>query len=700
MKRVSPALLCAALALSACRAERPWNLLVVTLDTTRADALGCYGNPAIRTPNLDRLAREGILFEHAITAVPITTPSHSTVFTGTYPLAHGVRDNGRFRLAGSASTLAEMLREHGFSTGAAVGAFPLTRNWGLDQGFDFYEDHVTVTSEDEAGHRQGPVRMYFDERPASRVNDAILPWLREHGKQRFFAWVHYWDAHQPHDPPPPFSDLYAQNLYFGEIAYVDQALGVVVEELQRLGVADRTVILVVGDHGEGLGAHGEDTHSMLLYEATLHVPMLLSIPGGPRGVRVAERVGTVDIVPTLLEVLGLPASRLSQGRSLVAAFTHPERPAADRRPYYAETLSPRLSYGWGEQRALYLERWKLLFGPRIELYDLAGDAAELANLAPADPTERLTSALSTFVAREARATASSAVSEIDAETRHRLAALGYLSGAGEQQQVEERLRRDGDPPQDHVSKVSTWSRCKSDLERRDFLGARELAALLVEDDPRNAFYRALLASAELGLGHVSAAADVLDAGALGHQNDEVALQVASTLFQTGEEGRALALSRRVAAEVPSAPAEYILGEMLGAQRDESGHEFHLRAALAADPAHWRARQSLAILLADAGRAELAEEQFRELVARRPLDPAARLNYATFLFAQRRYVDSEREIDRALDLSPLYWKARLARVALLNATDRRAEARDQAERIARECPDRRVVAQAERMLEEP
>lgn len=690
----------AALLAAGCRRGNDWNLLVVTLDTTRADALGCYGNPAAATPHLDRLAREGVLFERALTAIPITTPSHSTIFTGTYPMAHGVRDNGRFRLAPSATTLAEILQQQGFATGAAVGAFPLTRNWGLDQGFDFYDDHVTVASEDEAGRRVAPVRMFFDERPASRVNDAILPWLREHGRERFFAWVHYWDAHQPHVPPPPFSDLFAQNLYQGEIAYVDQAFGVVMEELRRLGVADRTVVLVVADHGEGLGEHGEDTHSMLLYDATLHVPLLLSYPGARPGARIAEQVGTVDIVPTVLELLGLPPAADAQGRSLVDLAAHPERPASNRRTYYAETLSPRLSYGWGEQRALFSEQWKLLHGPRLELYDLAADRRELRNLAPADPTELLTTALATFVARNARASAAGAVSEIDVETRNRLAALGYLSGSGEAPTVEERLRRDGDPPQQHIGNVSLWSRCKTHLERRDYLAARELADILVRRDAQNAFYRALLASAELGLGRFTAAATVAEGGPINAQNDAIYLQIATALFSSGLDARAVALTRRVAAEAPSALAHYNLGEMLGTLGESAEHERELRAALELDADFGRARQSLAILLAGSGRLDLAEAEFRDLVARRPLDPAARLNFATFLFSRERYADAERELDRALDLAPDYFKAQLARATLFAATGRDAAARELAARIAAQCPDPRLVAQANRLAEAP
>ncbi len=693
------------LALAACGREPKLNLLLVTFDTTRADFLGCYGKTSARTPNLDRLAAEGALFENCMTPVPITTPSHSTMFTGLYPLAHGVRDNGRFRLPAERTTLAEILKAEGYATGAAIGAFPLTRDWGLDQGFDFYDDHITVAAEDERGRRRQGPGIFFDERPAARVNDAILPWLRDHARRRFFAWVHYWDPHQPHVPPPPFSDLYPHDLYQGEIAYADQALGVVLDELKRQGVYDRTVIAMLADHGEGRGEHEEDTHSMLLYNATLHVPFILRIPGEKGGRRVRSRVGTVDLMPTLLEILGLPVPADLQGRSLVAelgrADANPAQAPADQRPYYAETLSPRLSYGWGELRALFVGPHKYIHGPRRELFDVRQDPQELANLAPGAEAERLQNGLQAFVTENASTTASEALADSDAATRERLAALGYISAGGEGPiQIEEKLRDDGDPPQDHIASVSLWSLCKQSLQRQDYLGAREQALRLVEEEPGNAFYRALLATAQLGLGQAEEAAAVAAAGPISSQNDYVYMEVARVLFSNGDHQRALALAKKVAAAQASAPTHFLLGAMLGELGDRAAEEGELAAALAADPKHNAARQRLAVLLAEAGRVAEAEVHLRRLAADTPLDPSAHLNLATLLLKTARQEEARSELRRALDLAPDYWKAHLALLALHLAAGERGEAEAVYSTLAARCRDPRVMAEARQMMERP
>lgn len=694
--------LAAAVLAAGCGSRPGFNLLVVTLDTTRADFLGCYGKAGARTPNVDRLAAEGTLFEHAQTTAPITLPAHTTMFTGLYPLAHGVRDNGRFRLPDERTTLAEVLKQAGYATGAAIGGFPLTRRWGLAQGFDFYDDHVSVTFEDRTGRRApGHEAAFFEERPAARVNDAILPWLRQNARRPFFAWVHYYDPHHPHVPPAPFSDLYPGDLYRGEIAYADQALGVLLEELRRQGVDQRTVVAVLGDHGEGRGEHEEDTHSMLAYESTLHVPMILRVPGAAGGRRVQERVGTVDLMPTLLELLGLPAPTELDGRSLLAAMRRLDPEPANRRAYYAETLSPRLSYGWAELRVLYEGRFKYVHGPQPELFDLSQDPAELRNLA-ADaqaPGERLRRGLELFVAHKAAPTAAAAVERVDRATRDRLAALGYLAADDDAAlRVEERLRADGDPPQRHIPYVSLWSRCKQNLQIQDYVVAREQALQLVGHEPGNAFYRALLATAYAGLGQLEQAAAVADQGPIGPQNDYVYVEVARQLYSAPRgRPRAMTLAARVAQAQPSAPALYLLAEIRGDQGDVEGQGQLLRQALELDPGHLRARQSLAVQLARLGQADQAEKEFRAVLERSPLDPVTHLNLGTLLLQGGRPGEGRRHVERALELEPEYWKAHVALLAIHLDAGRRAEARAVLERLSRRCPDAGLVEQARRMM---
>lgn len=685
-----------------CRARRPWNVLVVTLDTTRADHLGCYGKESARTPNLDRLAAEGTLFSNCVSAAPVTTPSHSTIFTGLYPPAHGVRDNGLFALPEGSGTLASRLRGAGWSTGAAVASFPLTRGFGLAQGFDFYDDHITVLAEGPSGERVKPFRgSYFDERPAARVNDAVLPWLRRQAREPFFAWVHYWDPHQPLVPPPPFNQLFAHDLYQGEIAYVDQCLGTLLAELRARGLGDRTLVVVVGDHGEGRGEHDELSHSMLAYDSTLHVPLLIRAPGAPAGRRVAQRVGTVDLLPTVLALLGQPVPAGLDGRSLAPLVTGAEPESASRRLYYAETFSPRLSYGWGELRALYSGPTKLIHGPRTELFDLSSDPEEVESLAAARPgeVERMTEALSSFLRTHARPAAAGAVRPGDEETRRRLESLGYLTGAGAAPSSVEALRTDGTAPQDRVGDVNLWSRVKAQLDEGSFLEARELALELVAREPANTHYRMLLLQAWAGIGRLDEAARVAEESAsLSHSGNDV-LRLAELLFASGERRRGLALAERAVAEKESAPGRFLLAEMRRALGEKERADEDLRATLRLEPRFDKARSALALALAESGTPEgvaEAEVEFRQLLRDRPLDVRAHFNYGLLLMKSGRLEEGASSVRRAIELHPSYWEAHLALLAARVDQGLREEAAEILRRLEADCREPAILGMARKL----
>ena len=250
-----------------------FNVVIITADTTRADHVGCYGNRSVETPFIDQLARDGILFAQAITPSPSTLPSHSSLLTGLYPSHHGARANGTFRLDEKVTTLAEMLKQKGYCTGAVISAFVLDSRFGLDQGFDLYHDDLTKGMQYSA--------HMFRERAAELSNEPATKWLRENADGPFFLWVHYFDPHAVYLPPEPFRSQYADDLYDGEIAYVDAQIGVLLEQLDELGVRQKTLVIYTADHGEGLGEHGEQTHSLLVYDATLHVPLVISCPRAP-----------------------------------------------------------------------------------------------------------------------------------------------------------------------------------------------------------------------------------------------------------------------------------------------------------------------------------------------------------------------------------------------------------------------------------
>ncbi len=407
---------------------RPWNLLVLTLDTTRRDRLSCYGYGSPTTPNLDRLADEGVLFERAITPVPITLPAHATLLTGLDPSEHGVRNNGTFVLDPHHVTLAEALQAQGYATGATLGSYTVASQFGLDQGFDRYDDSFPSTSRTRERETL--------QRTADQVTDNVIAQLRDHVTRRpdqpFFHWAHYFDPHFPYAPPADYKDRFGD--YAGEIAFMDAEIGRLMAELDRLGLRANTWILCVADHGEAFGEHQESTHGMLLYSATIRVPCILTPPAewrdlpnkDARGRRVAETIGLKDLAPTLINAVGLPAVTLpATGSSLLPLLAGQwDGP----RVVYTETLMPYLDYGWSELRGARTDRWCYIRAPEKELYDLRKDPDEAVNLALRFP--EVTERLEGWCARFATDAGASPVAAPDPETLAKLRSLGYIGGGG------------------------------------------------------------------------------------------------------------------------------------------------------------------------------------------------------------------------------------------------------------------------------
>jgi len=397
------------------------NILFITLDTTRADRLGCYGDQAAATPNLDGLASEGVLFEKTLAPIPLTLPAHSTIFTGTIPPFHGVRDNGGYTLDPRHETLAGLLKQRGgWSTGAFVAAYVLDARWGLNQGFDRYFDDFDLS-------KYKTIAMGDVSRLASEVIDAALPWLDQHASGRFFAWLHFYDPHTPYDPPEPFKTQYAAQPYRGEIAYVDSQLGRVFRWLEDRKLSDRTIIVALGDHGESLKEHGEGTHGLFVYDATLRVPLIIRAPFSKlRGRRVSSVVRSEDVMPTLLDLLGIPTPGAVQGRSLAPLMTG--QSADLNLDAYAESYYARFHYGWSELRALRAGRFKYIEAPRPELYDMDQDPGETRNLYEERKplADRMAGELRRLESASSSPQAAAGPSSVDPETRERLAALGYI----------------------------------------------------------------------------------------------------------------------------------------------------------------------------------------------------------------------------------------------------------------------------------
>jgi len=400
-----------------------FNVLVLTLDTTRADRLGCYGCDRAETPALDALAAGGLRIGDAVTPVPITLPSHATIFTGVEPPRHGARHNAEFTLGDEQTTLAEVLGAEGYATAAFISAFVLDARFGLDQGFDHYDDDISVAAA-SALYREG------NERPANSVTGAAIEYLRSRSPaEPFFAWVHYYDPHNPYLPPSPYKETFRDQPYDGEIAFMDHEIGRLLNTLEEVGLRDRTLIVAVADHGEGLGEHDESTHTMLIYESTMHVPLILSCPGLFQGPYVVEDVvvSIADIFPTILALLGIESPGAVDGLTLFDAVARTDR------ALYLETLAPYFDNGWSPLYGLRRHEDKYILAPTPEYYDLTADPDELQNLeARADgqareARDRLASALAERLAGIPSLEAVVASAEaLDPDARRRLETLGYI----------------------------------------------------------------------------------------------------------------------------------------------------------------------------------------------------------------------------------------------------------------------------------
>ena len=389
------------------------NVLLVTVDTLRADRLGCYGAKAVRTPAADALAARGTLFTRAFAHTPSTLPSHASILLGLTPNAHGVHDNSGFIVREDFLTLPEWLKAQGYATAAFVGAFPVDSRFGLVQGFDVYDDNYGS---------QGPTDMVFVERKADAVVAGALRWL-DGRPEPWFLWVHVFDPHQPYEPPEPYRTEYRGRPYDGEIAYADSALDKLFGFLREKGLEDRTAVVLTADHGESLGEHGESTHGYFAYNATLHVPLILAVPGAKPS-RPDANVGHVDIFPTVCDLAGEKRPAGLQGRSLLPLVQGKARPP---QPIYFEALTAYYNRGWAPLRGYILGPEKYMDSPIPEAYDLEKDFAEIENLAEKRDLAMARKTFADLVRAESSPLADRAGQAMDRATAEKLRSLGYLA---------------------------------------------------------------------------------------------------------------------------------------------------------------------------------------------------------------------------------------------------------------------------------
>ncbi len=449
------------------------NVLLITVDTTRADYLGCYGGTAAPTPNMDRLAREGTLFRRCSTSAVMTLPSHCTIMTGLYPFVHGVRQNGTGHLPTAAKTLAEVLKSAGFVTAASIGSYVLDPRFGISQGFDAYHGVQSRTGSDVAGAQ----------RKGDKVCDDALELLRQRARQRFFLWVHFYDPHYPYESPR-HPDVLSAAAYADEIAFMDSQIGRLLDGLRELGVEQNTLVLLVGDHGEGLDEHLEYQHGYFVYETCQHVPLLVRCPGVvPAGRQIDAVVRTVDVAPTILELTGQPPLSAASGVSLMPLLAG--RSADLQLRAYAETVEPYALFRLSRIRTLTVGEWKYIWSPSPQLFDLESDPGELHNVMAEHPDtamslrEQLRALLAEAPPRIAEDTPPALTS---GETA-RLESLGYVAAVADSNAAGmselDTFEPEGGDPHAHAAVIRAYEHARDAIGRGGFEQAEtELRSVL------------------------------------------------------------------------------------------------------------------------------------------------------------------------------------------------------------------------------
>jgi arylsulfatase A-like enzyme/Tfp pilus assembly protein PilF len=401
--------------------KRKLNLLVITIDTLRADHTGIYGHDKIHTPYIDDLGQNGVLFTRAFSHVPLTLPSHCSLFTGNLPLNHGVRDNG-YRMPDFNVTLAEVLKKENYKTAAFVGAFPLDSRFGLNKGFDVYDDSYGSTN---------PIRdLSFIERKAEEVNSRAIGWITDNKENRFFVWIHYFDPHAPYEPPSPYDLEYAGREYDGEIAYTDHVLGELLEKLDQLELTEKTLIVLTSDHGEGLGEHREKTHGIFIYDSTLRVPLIFSNPKIlPENKVISDQVALIDVMPTILDLMDLGPMPETEGNSLRSVLSG--KKSVPDRYCYIESVAAMMDRNWAPLQGIRTKEWKYIDAPVPELFDLLSDPEENYNIVEKKPelARRFQKELQNAIEKSSTSRSSHVFeSKMDEDTRRKLMSLGYISG--------------------------------------------------------------------------------------------------------------------------------------------------------------------------------------------------------------------------------------------------------------------------------
>jgi arylsulfatase A-like enzyme/Flp pilus assembly protein TadD len=620
------------------------NVVFITIDTLRADHLGCYGYKQIHTPNIDALAADGIRFERAYTSVPVTLPSHTVIFTGTYPMLSGMHDFAANKLNPAQPTLASVLKERGYATAAVIGSAVLDSRFGLNHGFDFYYDHFDFSRLQESN-------LDEMERTGNLVADVTLDWLSKNYQKQFFLWMHLYDPHYPYRPPPPYGEEYQGRPYDGEIAFADAQVGRLIRFLKDKGVYGKTLIVLSGDHGESLGEHGEKTHGFFIYNATLRVPLIFHLPGSSSVKTVSDLVNLADLMPTVLQILRIDVPPQVQGHSLLAVM----RPKKEQEPrsLYAETFLPRLHFNWSELRGVETENYHFIDAPKPELYDLSKDPGETKNLYSEKKAvaEELRARLETLIRQYSAGPELAEKTGLDPALMERLKSLGYagFSGGGSPT-VSDRSLPD---PKDRIQAYELFSDAMADSQHGQLGESTDKLGAVLKTDPDS-----IPAHYLLGLNYYR-----MQEFAKAVEQFERVLQLSPdyslAVFYLGlAYGRAGDLDKSIqtlkhALELDSTnfAAAYNLGAAYLQRKMTNEAVQAFRQSIVISPEYAPGHRALGEVLLYQGQIDEALAELRRAADLAPQDPATHRALAQALLAKGRNDEAEQEMRKAQEARP-------------------------------------------------
>jgi arylsulfatase A-like enzyme/tetratricopeptide (TPR) repeat protein len=622
------------------------NVLLITLDTTRADRIGAYGYGPAETPRLDALASEGVLFEQVVTPTAFTLPSHSSIMTGLYPPFHGMRLNGGSALADVQVTLAERLTEAGYRCGAVIGAFVLDQRWGLSQGFESFDDEIDMEPDQR-------LDLAGVQRRADQVVDLGLKWLETDDDRPFFAWLHLYDPHIPYDPPEPYGTRFGgrglRGLYDGEIAFADSQVGRLLDWIDEQGLSENTVVVVVGDHGESLGDHGETEHGYYVYDATVRVPLIVRVPGSDlEGIRVPAQVRTIDVLPTVLDLVGVEAPAPLHGESLLPLMLEPDGEGPEYA--YSESMSVHLQYGWSALYSVRTTEHKFIEAPRAELYALEKDPAETQNLLERETgvAEELRTVLATLREEIEAGAPETQEADLDEETLSMLAALGYVGGATAAPEGENLA-----DPKDKIHLFEAVGRSSVLMLGEDYEEAAVALEIVLGEDPEIPQAKHMLATCYRSLGRTEEAKVLLDDYLRDHPDSTPALiTMAGILTEEGRFEEVAALAKRVlAVDDRNAQAYALMAAASMEANDHAGALPLLEKAVEIQPKLTRNRLNLAAANVGLGRFAIAEPILDEIIAERPKFPLAHFHLGLLYDEQGRIEEAREAYATEVELYP-------------------------------------------------